>query len=154
MSKPSERLKKLGLELPPVARPLAAYVPYVKHGNLLLLSGQVTMRDGRLAYQGKVGRDLDLEAAQQAAQLCALNSVAVAADAAGGIDQIDRVLKVVVYVASAEGFTDQHLVANGASEFLQDLFGDAGVHARAAVGVAELPMNSAVEIDITFSLRP
>ena len=153
MSKPSERLKDMGIELPPVAKPLAAYVPYVRHGNLLLLSGQVTVRDGKLAYQGKVGREHDVEAAQQAARLCALNSIAVAADAAGGIDNLDRVLKAVVYVASAEGFTDQHLVANGASNFLQEVFGDAGAHARAAVGVAELPMNSTVEIDITFSLK-
>lgn len=153
MSRPSQRLKELGIELPPVARPLAAYVPYVRHGDLLLLSGQVTMRDGKLAYQGKVGREQDVDAAQQAARLCALNSIAVAADAVGGVDNLDRVLKVVVYVASAEGFTDQHLVANGASDFLQEVFGDAGVHARAAVGVAELPMNSTVEIDITFSVK-
>jgi enamine deaminase RidA (YjgF/YER057c/UK114 family) len=153
MTKPSERLKEMGLELPPVAKPLAAYVPYVRHGDLLLLSGQVTLRDGELAYQGKVGREHDVESAQKAARLCALNSIAVAADAAGGIDNIQRVLKVVVYVASAEGFTDQHLVANGASSFLQEVFGDAGVHARAAVGVAELPMNSTVEIDVTFSVK-
>lgn len=152
MSKPSERLKRMGLTLPPVAKPLAAYVPCVRHDRLLFLSGQVTMRDGRLAYQGKAGREHDLEAAQAAARLCALNALAVGADAAGGIDNIDRVLKVVVYVASGADFTDQHLVANGASAFLQDVFGEAGVHARAAVGVAELPMNSTVEIDITFSV--
>ncbi len=153
MTKPSERLKEMGLELPPVAKPLAAYTPYVRYGDLLLLSGQVTLRDGQLAYQGKVGREHDVDSAQKAARLCALNSIAVAADAAAGIDNIQRVLKVVVYVASAEGFTDQHLVANGASNFLQEVFGDAGVHARAAVGVAELPMNSTVEIDVTFSLK-
>jgi enamine deaminase RidA (YjgF/YER057c/UK114 family) len=154
MIKPSERLKQMDLTLPPVAKPLAAYVPCVKHDRLLFLSGQVTMRDGQLAYRGKVGREHDLEAGQAAARLCALNALAVGADAAGGIDNIDRVLKVVVYVASDADFTDQHLVANGASEFLQDVFGEGGVHARAAVGVAGLPMNSAVEIDITFSLKP
>ncbi len=153
MSRPSERLKELGMTLPPVAKPLAAYVPYVKHDNLLLLSGQVTMKDGKLAYQGKAGSEHDIEAAQQAAKLCALNAIAVAADAVGGIDNLDRVLKVVVYVASADGFTDQHLVANGASNFIQEIFGEAGVHARAAVGVAELPMGSTVEIDITFSVK-
>lgn len=152
MSKPSQRLKEMGISLPPVAKPLAAYVPCVRHGEMLLLSGQVTMKDGKLAYVGKVGRDQTLEAAQDAAKLCALNAIAIGAEAAGGIDKIARVLKVVVYVASAEGFTDQHLVANGASKFLQELFGDAGVHARAAVGVAELPMNSSVEIDITFEI--
>jgi enamine deaminase RidA (YjgF/YER057c/UK114 family) len=153
MTKPSERLKEMGIELPAVTKPLAAYVPYVRHGDLLLLSGQVTVRDGKLAYQGKAGAVHDVSSAQQAARLCALNSIAVAADAAGGIDNIDRVLKVIVYVASAAGFTDQHLVANGASEFLQEVFGDAGVHARAAVGVAELPMNSTVEVDVTFSIK-
>jgi enamine deaminase RidA (YjgF/YER057c/UK114 family) len=153
MSKPSERLEQMGLALPPVAKPLAAYIPCVRHGNLLFLSGQVTMSAGQLAYQGKAGREQDLEAAQQAARLCALNALAVAADAAGGIDHLDRVVKVVVYVASAEGFTDQHLVANGASEFLREVFGESGAHARAAVGVAELPMNSTVEIDITFSVK-
>lgn len=153
MSKPSERLKQMGLALPPVGKPLAAYVPCVRHDRLLFLSGQVTMRDGQLAYHGKAGREHDLEAAQAAARLCALNALAVGADAAGGIDNIDRVLKVVVYVASAAGFTDQHLVANGASDLLRDVFGEAGAHARAAVGVAELPMDSAVEIDITFSLK-
>lgn len=152
MSIPSQRLKEMGISLPPVAKPLAAYVPCVRHGEMLLLSGQVTMKDGKLAYVGKVGRDQTLEAAQDAAKLCALNAIAIGAEAAGGIDKIARVLKVVVYVASAEGFTDQHLVANGASKFLQELFGDAGVHARAAVGVAELPMNSSVEIDITFEI--
>jgi enamine deaminase RidA (YjgF/YER057c/UK114 family) len=153
MTKPSQRLKEMGINLPPVAKPLAAYVPFVRHGDVLMLSGQVTMKDGKLAYVGKVGRDQPLEAAQDAAKICALNSIAIAADAAGGIDNIARVLKVVVYVASAEGFTDQHLVANGASKFLQELFGEAGVHARAAVGVAELPMNSSVEIDITFTVK-
>ena len=153
MSSPSQKLKEMGIELPPVAKPLAAYVPYVKHGDVLVLSGQVTMQDGKLAYQGKVGREHDVEAAQQAAKICALNAIAVAADAAGGIDNIDRVLKVVVYVASAEGFTDQHLVANGASNFIQEVFGEAGIHARAAVGVAELPMGSTVEIDITFTIK-
>jgi enamine deaminase RidA (YjgF/YER057c/UK114 family) len=153
MSNPSERLKQMGIALPPVAKPLAAYVPYVRHGDLLLLSGQVTLQDGRLAYQGKVGREHDVETAQQAARLCALNAIAVAADAAGGVDHLDRVLKVVVYVAAAEGFTDPHLVANGASTFLQEVFGEAGAHARAAVGVAELPMNSTVEIDVTFSVK-
>ena len=153
MSKPSERLKEMGITLPPVAKPLAAYVPFVRHGDTLLLSGQVTMKDGKLAYVGKVGRDQTLEAAQDAAKLCALNSIAIAADAAGGIDNIARVLKVVVYVASAEGFTDQHLVANGASKFVQEIFGEAGVHSRAAVGMAELPMNSTVEVDITFTVK-
>jgi len=143
----------MGLTLPPVAQPVAAYVPFVRHGDLILLSGQIPLEDGKVVYQGQVGREQDLAAAQQAARLCALNAVAAGAAAAGDIDRIDRVLKVVVYVASHEDFHDQHLVANGASDFLRELFGQAGVHARAAVGVAKLPLNSTVEIDVTFSVR-
>lgn len=153
MSKPSERLAAMGVALPPVPRPVAAYVPSVRYGDMLLLSGQIPVRDGKVVYEGQVGFEQTLDAAQAAARLCALNAVAVAADAAGGIDNIDRVLKVVVYVASHENFTDQHLVANGASQFLVDVFGDAGRHARAAVGVAELPLNSAVEVDVTFTVK-
>jgi enamine deaminase RidA (YjgF/YER057c/UK114 family) len=153
MKKPSERLKEMGITLPAVPKPLAAYVPYVRHGDMLLLSGQVPARDGKVAYSGQVGFEQNLEAAQEAARLCTLNAIAVGAQAAGGIDNIDRVLKVVVYVASHEDFTDQHLVANGASNFLKDIFGEAGAHARAAVGVAELPLNSTVEVDVTFSIK-
>lgn len=153
MKKPSERLREMGIVLPPVPKPVAAYVPYVRHGDLIILSGQIPVEKGRIAYEGQAGFEHKLEAAQQAARLCALNAIAVGADAAGGIDNIDRVLKVVVYVASHEDFHEQHLVANGASNFLKDVFGEAGVHARAAVGVAELPLNSTVEIDITFSVK-
>lgn len=153
MSKPSERLKEMGITLPQAPKPVAAYVPYVRHGDTLLLSGQIPMRDGKLAYTGQVGFVQKLEAAQEAAKICALNAIAVAADGAGGIDNIDRVLKVVVYVASHEGFTDQHLVANGCSNFLKEVFGDAGIHARAAVGVAELPLNASVEVDILFTVK-
>lgn len=153
MTTPSERLKMMGITLPNVPKPVAAYVPYVQHGDVLLLSGQIPVRNGQLAYEGQVGAEQNLEAAQQAAKLCALNAIAVGAEAAGGIDQIARVLKVVVYVASATDFTDQHLVANGASNFLGEVFGEAGVHARAAVGVAELPLNSTVEVDVTFAVK-
>ncbi|MBI5864609.1 MAG: RidA family protein [Planctomycetes bacterium] len=152
ISKPSERLKELGLTLPEAPKPVAAYVPCVKHGDMLILSGQIPVKDGKIQFAGQVGLELRLEAAQDAARLCTMNALAVAADAAGGIDNIARILKVVVYVASHEDFTDQHKVANGASELLVSIFGDAGKHARAAVGVAELPLNSAVEIDITFAV--
>jgi enamine deaminase RidA (YjgF/YER057c/UK114 family) len=153
MNKPSERLSEMAITLPAVAKPLASYVPYARHGDLLLLSGQVPIKDGKVAYQGLAGAEQDLAAAQQAARLCALNAIAVGAEAAGGIDNIDRVLKLVVYVASAPGFTNQHLVANGASDFVKEIFGEAGTHARAAVGVPGLPLNSTVEIDITFSVK-
>ena len=112
------------------------------------------MRDGQMAYCGKVGGTdgRTLADAQAAARLCALNAIAVAADTAGGIDNVARVLKVVVYVASNDGFTEPHKVANGASELLADIFGEAGRHARAAVGVAELPLDATVEIDVTFTV--
>ncbi len=150
MSKPSERLAELGLTLPAVPQPVAAYVPFVREGRLCLLSGQIPVADGQVVYTGLAGAEQDLQAAQQAARLCALNAIAVGAQAAGGIDRIERVLKLVVYVASAPGFTDQHLVANGASDLVKEIFGDAGIHARAAVGVARLPLDATVEVDITF----
>jgi enamine deaminase RidA (YjgF/YER057c/UK114 family) len=153
MSNPSKRLKELGITLPTVPRPVASYVPYVRHGDLLMLSGQIPIKEGKVQYEGRAGLEQNLAAAQQAARLCALNAIAVGADAAGGIGNIARVLKVVVYVASHEDFTDQHLVANGASDFLKEVFGEGGIHARAAVGVAGLPLNSTVEIDVTFSVR-
>ncbi len=154
MSKPSERLAALGLTLPPVTKPVGAYVPALRHGNLVMLSGQIPMKGGQLAYTGKVGEagGRSLAEGQEAARLCALNAVAVAADTAGGVDNLARVLKVVVYVASAAGFSEQHKVANGASELLAEIFGDAGRHARAAVGVSELPLNATVEVDVTFAV--
>ena len=154
MTKPSERLKALCLTLPPVTKPVGAYVPALRHGDTLLLSGQIPLKDGKVAYTGKVGgpSGRSLEEAQAAARLCALNAVAVAADAVGGVDRLARVLKVVVYVASNAGFTDQHKVANGASDLLAELFGEAGKHARAAVGVAELPLDSTAEVDVTFAI--
>ena len=153
MSKPSERLKELGIELPPAPKPVAAYVPAVRHGDLLILSGQIPVVGGKVQFEGQAGYKQNVEAAQQAARICTINAMAVAADTAGGIDNVAGVLKVVVYVASHEGFTEQHVVANGASNLLVDVFGEAGKHARAAVGVAELPLNSTVEIDVTFQVR-
>ncbi|MBL8878629.1 MAG: RidA family protein [Phycisphaerales bacterium] len=154
MSKPSERLKELGITLPQPTKPVASYVPAVRHGDLLMLSGQIPLRDGQMAYTGKVGSPdgRSLEDAQAAAKICTLNALGIAADAAGGIDNIKRVLKVVVYVASHEGFTDQHKAANGASDLLVSIFGEAGKHARAAVGVYELPLNATVEVDVLFAV--
>ncbi len=153
MSKPSDKLKELGIVLPPVPTPVAAYVPFVRHGDMLILSGQIPVREGKVAYQGQVGFEQTVEAAQEAAKLCTINALAVAGSAVGGIDNIARVLKVVVYVASHEDFHEQHIVANGSSQLLQQIFGENGRHARAAVGVAELPLNSAVEIDVTFAAQ-
>ncbi|MBN2447859.1 MAG: RidA family protein [Phycisphaerae bacterium] len=151
MSKPSERLAELGLTLPPVAKPVGAYVPAVRHQNTLLLSGQIPMESGKLAFTGRVGDERTVDEARQAARICALNAIAVGAEAAGGIDNITRVLKVVVYVAAAPGFVEPHLAANGASELLVEIFGEAGKHARAAVGVAELPLGATAEVDVTFA---
>ncbi len=152
MSTPSQRLNELGITLPEVPKPVAAYVPFATHGDLVFTSGQLPLKDGKLAYVGKAGREYDAEAAQDAARICAINAIAVGAQAAGGVDNIKRVIKVVVYVAAAEGFTSPHVVANGASELLQDVFGEAGIHARAAVGLAELPLGAPVEVDVTFAI--
>lgn len=154
MATHSDRLKSLGLTLPPVTSPVGAYVPALRHGDTLFLSGQIPLQDGKVAWTGKVGAERSLDDAIVAARLCALNAVGIAAYAAGGIDRIARVLKVVVYVASAAGFTEQHKAANGASNLLADIFGEAGRHARAAVGVAELPLNATVEVDVLFALLP
>jgi len=153
VSKPSERLKELGISLPPVPKPVASYVPFVRHGDLVISSGQIPTVEGKVQFTGQVGFARTLEEAQKAARLCAINAIAVGAEAAGGVDKLERVLKVIVYVASHEGFTDQHLVANGCSDLLRDVFGDGGKHARAAVGVAELPLNSSVEVDVTFVVK-
>lgn len=148
----SARLAELGIELPPVAAPVAAYVPAVVHGSLVYTSGQLPFVDGALPATGKVGADVSAEDAKTYARTCALNALAAAADAAGGVDRIGGVLRVGGFVGSADGFTGQPAVINGASEVLGEIFGDAGRHARAAVGVAELPLGSPVEVEVTFLL--
>lgn len=144
-----ERLKDLGLTLPPAPAPVGSYVPFVRTGQLVFTSGQLPMRNGKLAAAGKVGRDLSIEPAAEAARLAVLNAVAQVAAAAGGINQIARIVRLGVFVNSDEGFTDQPKVANGASDLLVEIFGEAGKHARSAVGVNELPLNAAVEIEMT-----
>lgn len=152
MSSPSERLAELGLSLPPVPTPAAAYVPAVRTGDLVYSSGQVPMVDGQVAYTGKVGAEVSLEQAQAAAQICALNALAAVAGEAGGIDQIEQIVKVVVFVASAPDFSGQAQVGNGASEVLGKIFGPAGQHARSAVGMAVLPLDVPVEVEIIARL--
>jgi len=154
MSTPSERLQSLNLTLPAVAKPVGAYVPALRHGDTLMLSGQIPLQEGRPLRTGKVGgpTGCTIEQAQEAARLCALNAIAAGAEAGGGVDNLARVLKVVVYVACNDGFTEPHKVANGASDLLAEVFGEAGQHARAAVGVAELPLGVPVEVDVTFAL--
>jgi enamine deaminase RidA (YjgF/YER057c/UK114 family) len=146
------RLSELGIRLPPVAAPVAAYVPAIRSGQLVFTSGQLPFVDGGLRRTGKVGGTVDIEDAAADAKVCALNALA-AVDDLVGLDSIARVIRVVGYVASAEGFSGQPRVVNGASEFLGRVFGEAGKHARSAVGVAELPMNSPVEVELTVELR-
>ena len=141
------RLAELGIELPTVAKPLAAYVPAVRSGAHVYTSGQLPFVDGALTAVGKVGAEVDAETAKAAARTCALNALA-AVDALVGLDSIVRIVKVVGFVASAPGFTGQPGVINGASEFLGEVFGDAGIHARSAVGVAELPIGAPVEVEL------
>ena len=150
----SGRLAELGIELPPVAKPVAAYVPAVEAGGLVVTSGQLPSIAGRLVAVGRVGAEVSPEDAAAAARTAVLNALAAASDVVGGIDRIGRIVKVVVYVAGAPDFTGQPLVANGASELLGDVFGDAGAHARSAVGVAALPLGAPVEIELTIEARP
>ncbi|WP_375426251.1 RidA family protein [uncultured Friedmanniella sp.] len=148
MSSPSTRLEELGLRLPEVAAPLAAYVPAVQVGNLVYTSGQLPSVEGRLASTGKVGAEVTSESAAECAGLAALNALAAIAAEVGGLDGILRVVKVTVFVASDPGFTGHAQVANGASQLLGDVFGGAGKHARSAVGVAVLPLDSPVEVEL------
>jgi len=152
-----DRLAELGLVLPPVAAPVAAYVPAVLDGDRVWTSGQLPFVDGKLAVTGKVGVGQGLvspEAAAAQARTCALNALAAVASVAGDLDRVERVVKVVGYVASAPDFTGQSGVVNGASELLGEVFGRAGVHARSAVGVAALPLDAPVEVEIVVALRP
>ena len=146
------RLTELHIELPPPPQPLATYVPAVQAGGLLFLSGVLPMRDGQLTFSGKLGRDLTVEQGMESARLALLNALAIARQELGTLDRITRVVKLVGYVASAEGFVQQPQVLNGASDLLVQIFGDSGRHARVAVGAAELPRGASVEIEGIFSV--
>lgn len=150
MSQLSDRLAELGITIPPVAKPVAAYVPAVVSGNLVFTSGQLPFRDGALPATGKVGAEVDAETAKELARLCVLNGLAAADGVIGSLDRITRVVKVVGFVASDPAFTGQPGVINGASELLGEIFGEAGAHARSAVGVAVLPMDAPVEVEFVF----
>lgn len=142
------RLAELGLTLPPVATPLAAYVPTVRTGSLIFTAGQLPLVDGVPTVTGKVGTEVTAEQATEAARQAVLNGVAAVAAEAGGLDAITRIVKLLVFVASAPDFTGQPQVANGASDLLGEIFGDAGKHARSAVGVAVLPLDASVELEL------
>lgn len=145
---PSARLRDFGYELPQIPQPAGSYVPAVRTGTLIFTAGQLPFRDGELAFTGKVGDTVSVDDAKEAARLCALNALAAAAAEADGLDGIARVVKVTGYVASASGFNGQPQVLNGASELIGEVFGEAGLHARSAVGVAELPLGAPVEVEI------
>lgn len=146
--KPSERLKELNITLPGVAAPIGMYVPALRSGPHIFTSGQLPFIDGALRHSGKVPADVSVEKAIECAAQAALNGLAAAAQVAGGVDRIVRVVRVCVYVNSSPGFSDQPKVANGASDLLGKIFGDAGKHARSAVGAAELPRNAPVEVEL------
>jgi len=148
MATPEERLAAMGLAVPEVAKPVAVYVPAVRTGSHVFTSGQLPMRSGELIVTGKVGGEVTVEEAYACAQQCALNAIAAVRAEVGDLSRVVRVVKVVVFVASTPDFTGQPGVANGASELLGEVFGDAGVHARSAVGVTALPLDAPVEVEI------
>ncbi len=154
MSVVEERLAALGLAVPEVAAPVAKYVPAVVSGDLVFTSGQLPMRSGELIATGKVGGEVGVEDAVACAQQCALNAIAAVKSMIGDLDRVAQVVKVVAFVASTPDFTGQPGVANGASELLGEVFGDAGVHARSAVGVPVLPLDAPVEVEIVVRVAP
>jgi len=149
---PEERLAELGLAVPDVAKPVAAYVPAVISGDHVYTSGQLPMRGGELMTTGKVGGEVSPEAATECAQQCVLNAIAAVKSVVGDLSRVAQVVKVVAFVASTPDFTGQPQVANGASELLGKVFGDAGVHARSAVGVPVLPLDTPVEVELVVRL--
>jgi enamine deaminase RidA (YjgF/YER057c/UK114 family) len=148
MPTPEDRLAELGLSVPDVAKPVAAYVPAVRTGNHVYTSGQLPMRSGELMHNGKVGGEVSVEDATACAQQCALNGLAAVRSVIGDLSRVVRVVKLVVFVASTPDFTGQPGVANGASELVGSVFGDAGQHARSAVGVPVLPLDAPVEVEM------
>ena len=147
-----KRLSDLGVTLPVAAAPAANYVPYCRSGNLLFTAGQLPLKDGKLQASGLLGRDVDTASGKDAARYCAINILAQAKAALGDLEKISRLVKITVFVASAPDFVEQHLVANGASDFLVAALGERGKHARSAVGAACLPLNAAVEIEAIFEV--
>lgn len=147
-----KRLEALGVTLPQAAAPAANYVPFIRSGKTLMTAGQLPLSNGKLVSNGLLGRDLDTADGQEAAKHCAINILAQIKAATGDLERIARLLKITVFVASTPDFTEQHLVANGASDFLAEVLGERGKHARSAVGVAALPLNAPVEIEAIVEL--
>jgi enamine deaminase RidA (YjgF/YER057c/UK114 family) len=152
MTSVEQKIKDLGLELPETSKPLAAYIPAVQTGNLVFTSGQLPMISGQLAKTGKVGTEVSPEEAKELAKVCALNALAAIKMVIGDLEKIKRVVKVVGFVSSAPNFTGQPAVINGASEFLGEVLGDRGIHARSAVGVAVLPLDAPVEVELIVEI--
>jgi enamine deaminase RidA (YjgF/YER057c/UK114 family) len=148
-----EKLNELGITVPPAPKPLAAYIPALKVDNLIFTSGQLPFADGEIIYTGKVGTDLNDDDARKAAQLCVINCLSAVKSVIGDLNKIRQIVKLTVFVNSSEGFNDQPKIANGASELLEKIFGVNGKHARSAVGVNELPLNSAVEIEMVAKVE-
>jgi enamine deaminase RidA (YjgF/YER057c/UK114 family) len=152
MAHPEEKLAELGLTVPDVAKPVAAYLPAVRSGNYIYTSGQLPMRSGELMMAGKVGGEVTPDEAVECAQQCALNAIAAVKAEIGDLAAVKRIVKVVCFVASTPDFTGQPQVANGASHLFGEVFGDAGVHARSAVGVPVLPLDAPVEVEIVVEI--
>jgi enamine deaminase RidA (YjgF/YER057c/UK114 family) len=147
------KLKRIGVRIPEPPKPVANYVPAVRTGNLLFTSGVLPMKEGRLAFSGRLGKDLTIEQGQEAARLALLNALAVVRQELESLDRVARVVKLTGYIASAPGFTDHPSVLNGASDLLVAVFDDAGRHARVAVGVNELPLGAPIEIELTVQIK-
>lgn len=154
LSSPEQRLKELGIELPNVAPPVAAYVPAVRTGNLVYTSGQIAAKDGQLLHKGHVGVQVTVEEGQACARQCALNALAALRSVVGSLDRVRRIVKVTGWVNCQPDFTEHHIVMNGASELLIQVFGDRGKHARAAVGASGLPTGSPVEVELIAEVEP
>lgn len=153
MSTPEQRIIELGITLPEVAKPRWAYRPCVRSGNLLFISGQIATEAGRILHPGKLGREVDVASGVEAARGCAISALAIVRKELGSLDHVAQVVKLTVFVASADGFGEQPTVANGASELLRDVFGEAGLGARSAVGMAELPLGASVEVEFVFEAK-
>ncbi|MEM9373673.1 MAG: RidA family protein [Planctomycetota bacterium] len=151
---PSERLRELGITLPPAPSPVAAYIPVRVHGATAFVSGQLPFENGELRHTGLVPAQTGEDLARGAARICAINALAAAVETIGSIDRIAGVIRIGVFVASEPGYTGQPGIANGASELMAEIFGEAGRHARAAVGVSSLPLDASVEIEFMFALHP
>ena len=148
-----DELRKLGLELPPPPPPAGSYTRAVRTGNLVFVAGQLPMQQGRIVFAGKIGRDLTEDEGYQAARLCMLNALSILKAEVGALDNIVQLVRLTGFVCSAEGFTDQPKVVNGASELVGEVLGNRGVHARLAVGVGELPLGAAVELEVIAEVR-